>query len=242
MSARKKSDIEQLQNTPKDKSYWENHISEAVREFYYMEFNAETTEQIAKCSQNSFVSACEYARRQCINKADLMTYREHIINKHGGAVTNEVYNVEVVEIIASVYVSLCFLYDKIPSVFGFSMLTGIDRTCLESWVNEARNGVRLQCSDHREKSVKTIKAARALSLQNLAASGGKGTVGCLAVLNNEFWGKTDYISDTKRALSLSELPDLLTIEDKSGSDAPVSAVPVSDYPVSAVGLPVLGDI
>ena len=208
MAARSKSHIEKVENTSKDKAFWENHISEAIREFYYTEFGAETTEQIAKCSQNSFVSACEYARRACINKADLMEFTPHVIKSTGAVVHNEQYNSETIEILCNIYISLCFLYDKIPSVFGFALLTGIDRQTIEGWVAEVKNGsgVSLQYRLDRQKSVKNIKAARALSLQNVAVTGGKGTVGCLAVLNNEVWNETVPQEKIDRPLDVSELP------------------------------------
>ena len=160
-----------------------------------------------------------------------MTYREHTIPSTGARVSNEQYDSNTIEIICNVYISLCFLYDKIPSVFGFAMLTGIDRQTIEGWITEAKkgSGVSMQYRLDRQKSVMNLKAARALSLQNLAASGGKGTVGCLAVLNNEVWGKNDYISDTKRALAVGELPDLY----------PLFAVEDKAAPVPPVGLPVL---
>lgn len=227
MAARSKKYIEQVQNEPKDKSYWESHISEAVREFYYQEFNAETTEQISKLGQNSFVSACEYARRSCINKADLMTYREHTIPSTGARVSNEQYDSDTIEIICNVYISLCFLYDKIPSVFGFAMLTGIDRQTIEGWITEAKNGsgVSMQYRLDRQKSVKNIKAARALSLQNVAASGGKGVVGCLAILNNEIWKDLPVSEDSSRPLTAGELPILYPQFDAIEQNAEIAGLP-----------------
>ena len=236
MAARSQKYIEEVQNEPKDKSYWENHISEAVREFYYSEFNAESVEQIAKCSQNSFVSACEYARRSCINKPDLMTYTQHTIPTTGAVVNNEQYDSNTIEIICNVYLSLCFLYDKIPSVFGFAMLTGIDRQTLEGWVAEVKNGVTSSHRLDRQKSVRNIKAARALSLQNVAVSGGKGTVGCLAILNNETWNNPTTPEQSARPLLCSELPVL----SLPGAGAPVGGSDPVELPVLGGELPVLG--
>lgn len=244
MAAVSKDKMEQIQDTPKDKSYWESQISESIKEFYFIHFECETTEQISKCSQNSFVAACEYTRRQCINKTDLMEYVPHTIQRTGTTQYNEQYSAETVEILANIYITLCFLYDKTPSVLGFSMLSGIPRQLLEDWVKEAK-GVSSANRQDKQKSIKNIKEARALSLMNIAVTGGRNVVGAVACLNNETWNNQNRIEDiSSRVLSLSELPDLkypqLNIEDKTRSDAPASAGDAVGDLAGLAGLPILG--
>ena len=205
MSARKKADIERVENTTKDKAYWENSVWEAVREYYYTEYNAETVEQISKLGQNSFVAACEYARRCCVSRCDLMTVTPHKPNK-GCTVFNECYDAERVEMLCSVYISIAFRIDKVPSVYGFSVLSGIDRETMQRWVSEGQGVTIASRWNTPKRSVQKIRDARAQSLQNVAISGGKGAVGAIACLNNEVWNNPTTEQPKEHALRAEELP------------------------------------
>lgn len=237
MAARSKKDLERVEDAPKDRAYFENHIAEAVRAFYYENFNAETTEQIAKCSQNSFISALQYARRCCIQREDLLDYIPHKITEYN-TVLNEAYSPEKVGLVCECFLSLCFLYDKVPSIYAFAVLTGIERGTLQEWVE--REKVRLQRREHTpKKSILDIKAAREQSLSNLALSGGKPAIGAIAHLNNELW-KESIPEQPKQGqgVTVEELPVFDPVGGLLEQGERV-ALPVSD---DALGLPVLGGL
>ena len=207
MSARKKIELEQVKDTPKDRAYYERTIWQSIQEFYYSEFGAESSEQIIKLPQNCFLSALEYARRIAINRCDLLKGSPHKINERsGGTVWNECYNPETVEMLAEIYVNICFRLDRVPSLYGFAMLTGIERSTLQRWVEEAKGVTIASRQDTPKKGITDIKAARVQSLQNVAISGGKGVVGSIAILNNELWNTPTLEQPKEHALSAEELP------------------------------------
>ena len=244
MAGRSKASIRKLERVTdcqKDKAFFENKISEAVRMFYFEEFSAETVEQIAKCSQNSWVACMEYVRRSCIVRDDLLIFTSHNLNGNGsGAVVdNEEYNGELIELLCDIYVSLSFLYDKIPSMFGFHVLTGIPRTTLQNWANGAEEVTISSRGFKKKKAVETIRVAKGVSLENLAVTGGKATVGAIAALNNEYWGKQEIEKPQTAVLQSWQLPDLsgkTEAIEVHGEPLPVLRPSVED----AAGLPVLG--
>lgn len=243
MAAIKEEDLDNI-GSSKDRAYYEHHISQAIQDFYFSEFGAEGTDAICKCNQNSFVACCEFVRRSVINRADLLITESHAPNS-GCVVHNEVYDPDKIAMLADIYINCCYLYDKIPSVLGFSKMIGVNYVTISKWIKA--DGLSSSNRVNKQKdAINSIKASRALSLQNVAVTGGKGTVGCIAVLNNEVWNNQNRIEDTSsRVLSLAELPDLqyikFELEDKTRSDVLAAAGdPVGDV-AGLAGLPVLGD-
>ena len=47
------------------------------------------------------------------------------------------YDLVQVERVFNIYIDLCFTYDKEISLYGFSFFTGIDKSTLYDWGNEA---------------------------------------------------------------------------------------------------------
>jgi hypothetical protein len=67
----------------------------------------------------------------------------------------------------------------------------------------------MQRRDHRGKSaILKLRDARQETLQNAAISGGKGTIGCVAVLNNTAWKETPKEEGRVEAISVEDLPRL----------------------------------
>lgn len=230
MSARRKGDIEKVIDTAKDAAWFESHISEAIRDFYYTNYQAETTEQIAKCGQNSFIAACTFARRQCIARDDLLTFTPH---QFGGYVAqNESYDKNKVEIVCRVYLDLCFLYDKAPSLYGFAELTGIDRVTLHEWIKEGEGVSMQRRANTPKRSVQKIQQARAESLQNLAITGGKPALGSIACLNNSEWREKHEEAPKMHVLTADELPRLDINGDWQNVERSAEALPdLSNYKI-----------
>ena len=249
MSARKKEYFEKVEDSPKDRAYYENAIEAAIRDYYFSEWSADTKEAIDKTPHNAWVAALEYARKQCIVRGDLLTATAHETRNNkglGGVVYNETYDTEKVGDLIAIYISLCFRYNKVPSVFGVSVLTGIERARLIDWGNKAER-VSPSCREHaRKKMILEVKAARAQSLENLAISGGKSALGCIAFLNNEIWRNgIEQPEEKEETVKNWELPvfnsETLEIEcyvsNNGERPAPKRAEVVE---VNNLGLPILG--
>lgn len=211
MGARKTAEVkeilERVEDVPKDAAYYQHAIKAAVDDFYYTNYKAETPEEIGKLSQNTFLAACVHARKQCIERDALLKFIPQQINKYS-VVHNEVYDKDKVEALCTAYLELCYLYDKIPSIYGFSELSGIDRGILHDWINTAK-GVTSRRSDHTpKKAILKLKDARGEMLQNSAISGGRGVVGSIAVLNNTVWKNEEVEQEERPVLSVYDLPTL----------------------------------
>ena len=239
MAARKKAHIKAYGKPERrSRQYWEAHIVESIKEFFYGEFGLETVADIQKTPHNVFNAALEYARSQCVHRGELLEYVTH--NASGATIHNEQYSAQAVGELCEAYVSICSLFDRVPCVYSFAVLSGIDRTTLEGWINDVK-GVTTASRLDKQKSLKNLRAARAVSLSNLALSGGKSSIGAIAHLNNEVWRDMPVTEDTSRPLPACELPVL----DASGAFIERAALPdlgaeLPTFESSASGLPVLG--
>ena len=214
MSAKRKADIlERVTDEEKDSTYYENAIKSAVQEYYFENYQAETPEEIGKLSQNTFLGACLHARKVCIERDALLDYIPHRTGG-GSIVCNESYNEDKIEMLCNAYIEICYLYDKIPSIYGFSELTGVDRGILHDWINKCK-GVSCTSRDHRGKrAIQKLRDARGEMLQNAAISGGKPAIGSIAVLNNTIWGKVEETREEMPVLSAEDLPDLRRLSER----------------------------
>lgn len=232
MSARKKRDVlERVEDSPKDAAYYEREITKCVQDYYFSQYGIEGAEEISKKPQNTWVAAMEYCRRQCINKEDLIELQAHKIHPTcGGIAYNEAYSPEKVEMLAQVYIILCFAYDRTPSIFGFSILSGIDREVLQHWAAEGVSTASRQNTPKR--SVQYIRDARTEALQNIATSGGRGVVGAIACLNNTSWRETPLEAPKMHVLTAEELPRLDINGDWQNVERSAEALPdLSNYKI-----------
>ena len=74
---------------------------------------------------------------------------------------NNAYNLDLIDCICDIYITLCYEYDKEVSISGFSKLTGIDTDTVNSWGREetrvgSKGSVIYKKIEHgkRRKSVK----------------------------------------------------------------------------------------
>lgn len=113
------------------------------------------------------------------------------------------YNIDHVYLILEKYIYLCNMYNKIPSVIGFTSLTGINNDTIYEWYKKP--------SIKHNDVFKIIKQLRLDSLTGKLADGKQNPVGTIAILNNEFnWSTSNSSTEqTKRAaLTAAELPKL----------------------------------
>lgn len=227
MSARKTADVlERVENEEKDSKYYENAIKNAVQEYYFTNYNAETPEEISKLSQNTFLGACLHARKVCIERDALLDYIPHRTGG-GSIVCNESYNEDKIEMLCNAYLEICYLYDKIPSIYGFSELSGVDRGILHDWINKYK-GVTSSGRCHKGKrAVLKLRDARGEMLQGVAVTGGKGTIGSLAILNNTVWKNEETEREEIPVLSAYDLPDLRRLSEIE--ESPRQQLPNFEY-------------
>jgi len=107
--------------------------------------------------------------------------------------------------------SLCNKYNKIPSMYGFSTLSGIDIDTLLSW-NSNNDTYKTEHNKQRNKVYRLLKDYRQMGLADRIADGKTNPVGPIAILNHEYnWQTAAAAQGTQKPLlSSADLPDLLT--------------------------------
>ena len=124
--------------------------------------------------------------------------------------TNSVYNkydVNKVMALADIYIYYCDLYDKIPTVYGFSALSGISESVIYEWDDLKSNRVSHQLSE----LAKRLKATKQEALSGKLASNRGNPVGILGILNHDFmWNMPGVTHERSRrdALPAESLPVL----------------------------------
>lgn len=198
--------MEQVHDEKKDIAYYRNAIPEAVIEFY--EGQGIEQKDIINQAGNTWSAAMRYANRLCVNRDDLLEH--YRVSEYG--LHSKKYNEELVGGICDIYLEICDMFDKIPSAWAFSLLSGIDRNTLEMW----RNSYGREVSPGRVNIMKKVSNAREMSLANRISDGKRNPVGCIACLNFEFAWNTAHIVEERhdRPLTLAELP---TFDAVSGS-------------------------
>lgn len=222
MGAVKTEDIPKYDTEPKDKAYYENAIGTAIRD-YYANKGCKTDADICKESNNGFLAALDYCRRECVSKYDIMDIVPH--NTGYRTAHNAEYNFDALNILAEVYVLLCYQFDKVPSVTGYSYLTGVSHDSLQNWGNM----VTLSGSFVGEKDKANEKgqiyhyicSSRESAINNRILDN-KGTLGGIATLNSKFgWRQPETMPDgTQKSVSMLDIPDLskLPVFDDRGRD------------------------
>lgn len=208
-----KKEFEKVSDEPKSVAEISDGILAAIKDFYYSTYEVESLEEISKKSNNTFTAALAFARSQCINRNDLLIYVPHQVNQYGAIAQNEAYDCYKVEQLAELYLNICFMLDKLPSIYAFSALSGIDRTVMQGWLKEEDGVTSADRYNKPKRAVQKIVDARSEFLQGAAASGGKSTIGSIAILNNTTWkNSAQTVSDNRRALPVWDVPDLSRLE------------------------------
>lgn len=154
---------------------------------------------------------------------------------------NKVYNYRIIYNLTVRYITLCYRYNKLPSLLGLSLILNIPYTTISNWnndtlsYNDINNGIEVdsniynssvfdsvQGSSSLKVSIKPIDIynmilrAREGVLKDIAIDS-KQVVGTLAVANNEFgWNVPGMTGKTEnvRSLTAAELPKLEIIDNK----------------------------
>lgn len=91
------------------------------------------------------------------------------------------YNIELINEICDVYITLCYEYDKEISIIGFSKLTGINQDTFYSWGNN-----ETQVGSGASEIYKKLNSEREESLSNKLISGGSNPMKILPALNRHY--------------------------------------------------------
>lgn len=203
----RKKGVEIVRDEKKDSAWYERELQKCIADYYYTAYGDEGVEAISKRPQSSWIACMEYCRRCCVNREDLVEIIPHKIHPTcGGVSCMEAYSPERVETLAKVFINLCCIYDRVPSVFGFSVLSGIDRENMQRWVADGVTSASTRNTPKR--AVQLVRDARGEILQCVAISGGKGTIGAVACLNNSTWKETQREAPQIGSSSLDDIPRL----------------------------------
>ena len=127
---------------------------------------------------------------------------------------SRVYDPDIVSSIAELYIYLCHRYDKDISIYGFSLLTGINSETIKLWYADYKNGSSLNggpenVSRKHFEIAKRIAESRQESLTGMLTSGRHNVVGTLAALNHLYgWNEPGRPADdaSPAALPAAALP------------------------------------
>lgn len=113
-----------------------------------------------------------------INKALFRVNRDKLLID--SRVSNA-YNINLINEICDVYITLCYEYDKEISIIGFSKLTGINQDTFYSWGNN-----ETQVGSGASEIYKKLNSEREESLSNKLISGGSNPMKILPALNRHY--------------------------------------------------------
>lgn len=91
---------------------------------------------------------------------------------------NNAYNLDLIDCVCDIYITLCYEYDKEVSISGFSKLTGIDTDTVNSWGRE-----ETRVGSKGSVIYKKLNIENEESLSNMLIGGKRNPVGILGALN-----------------------------------------------------------
>ena len=144
---------------------------------------------------------------------------------------SHVYDADIVTALLEIYIYLCHRYDKDVSVYGFSLLTGINTDTIYNWnssyKNRPFNNDSLENVSSKHSDVfKILSSARQESLTGMLTSGRRNPVGIIAALNH-LYGWNDAGRPTEQASPAALTADFLPRLD-SISSIPRPELPAAD--------------
>lgn len=157
----------------KSAAYFRNAIPAALHDF-----ELETGKSAEEMTQSCFSAALMYIHDQAINENDLLDNSNRYIDN----VSLKSYDIDLLQSIANIYIALCNRYVKVISVYGYSLLTGINYDLLLSWSSNARRNA----TPGAQGLIKRLESASEQSKRDLLTDKGRNPVGILALLNHDY--------------------------------------------------------
>lgn len=212
-----KKSIEKIEAAPVfDPEIFENDFDVYLSEFCEL-YNIP---DMSKETPHRWNAALIYINKHCINSKALKDNRPYynqdninnnIPDKFKYTDTKNRYNDDYLLSIAYIYINNCLLYNKIPSIYSYSLLVNIDSTYITQWQY-------LEPSCKRFNIYKNIMMASESTLSDELANGGANKIGVITRLNHQFAWATNAaaagVTPQQQALQATELPKLGTLPDQ----------------------------
>lgn len=123
---------------------------------------------------------------------------------YGGAGEIGAYDMDIVEDLAQVYITLCQVYDKPQSAVAFADMAGINNNTISAW---GHSDVVDDVTSRRFAIYKMITGKRKESITNRVLDGGARTLGAVTIYNNEVLAGAQSVDalPIKKAIGLPDL-------------------------------------
>ena len=184
----------------KDASYYKNAIPETFLTACKMLGYTDP----ANITQNNYNACLMFIAENIMTRQEL---KENNSNR---------YNMKLLSDIADIYIALCYRYNKIVSLYGFSLLCNIPIHNIEQWKCERVRNATPEVMD----MLKKLETAAEASKRGLLTDKGKNPVGVLALLNHDNGYNVGYSreSASERALSISEIRQKIGLLSDNSAD------------------------
>lgn len=139
----------------------------------------------------------------CLSQCGIYFFKNTDIFKTVNENRNIIYNINNINEYIEIYIVLCDLYSKVPSILGLCDFISLDYSAL--MLNPQTN-----------ESLKNLNLQRERRLVNNLEDGKKNPVGTIAILNKCYsWDReTKADSDDRKMLSINDLKNILSITQK----------------------------
>lgn len=171
------TDIEHIKETENTIEVFESDIDLYIN--LWCEKQNISPSDIITISQNRFNALLYYIYQNVFKNADLKSKQVYNTGLFDNCNYNA-YNIELIESLCDVYISLCDFYDKIINVEGFSRFIGIRTETIYEWGRDEGKKASSRTSD----IAKRLISERERTLSDRLASGVKNPVGVLGCLNH----------------------------------------------------------
>lgn len=160
-----------------------NNVYDSKIDFYLSEFcRINNIDSLRECSQNVWNAALIYAGRKSFPDREVLKIKQGYV--HGDIYTDhKMYDIGIVNNLCDYYIYLCNLYDKEVSVMGFSKLSGISYSAINSWGNSNSSSKPLT-KDYKIVYQKLYCEREESLVAKLASN--KNPVATIAILNKHF--------------------------------------------------------
>lgn len=216
--------MEKVQETIESAETFESDI-----EMYFQMFCEENNiDDMKQEPQSTFYAALMYIHRHCFKNTDRLRlkgafpgYNNNNYNNQYSNLNNSncnAYNYIYLNYIADYYIYLCYKYNKICTISGYSKLTGIRENVISGWGNVGQQANRLSTStmDLYQKLFGEYETSGESRLWS-----GKNPVGQLAVMNRRFGWNLPGVSrevSNKQALSTDQIRQKLIANNTQFND------------------------
>lgn len=93
-----------------------------------------------------------------LSKIGKKLFYDRQLKENNGLCNPHYYNTQLLESIYNIYIDLCYIYNKVPSIEGYSLLCNIDYKVIQNWkyekTNTPQNGIYTKIAQNREAALK----------------------------------------------------------------------------------------